>query len=100
MVDLTERKKTEAQVRRMSIELTLAEERERKAIARELHDGLGQLPIRVTRGSNPSVALMTLNPAFGTQTGSPVSKMKSMPLRIGRRGMPRSLAVHLEPHCH
>lgn len=43
VVDLTERKQAEEQVRRMSVELTLAEERERKAIARELHDGLGQI---------------------------------------------------------
>jgi PAS domain S-box-containing protein len=43
VLDQTERKRAEEQVRRMSIELALAEEQERKAIARDLHDGLGQV---------------------------------------------------------
>ena len=43
VLDMSERKKAEAQVRRMSMEVALAEERERKMIAQELHDGLGQM---------------------------------------------------------
>lgn len=41
--DITERKKTEEQLRRMTSVATLAEQNERKAIARDLHDGLGQI---------------------------------------------------------
>ncbi|HLF97575.1 MAG TPA: PAS domain-containing protein, partial [Methylococcaceae bacterium] len=43
VLDLSQRKEAEAHARRMAVMATLADERERKILARDLHDGLGQL---------------------------------------------------------
>lgn len=43
LIDLTERKAMEGKLQAMSFELAMAEERERRKLAQDLHDDLGQL---------------------------------------------------------
>lgn len=43
LTDVTERKKTERRISAMALELSLTEERERRSIAAEIHDGIGQI---------------------------------------------------------
>ncbi len=52
-IDITERKRAEAQLRKLASDLTLAEQRERQRIARVLHDHLQQLLVALSIGWEP-----------------------------------------------